>query len=158
MPQKNRRQQGRPRRNSESTSLLLVVGERPPNRKSSQFATTGQSTHPAVCWRLTPSSHDLNRPEAKRIRVKLTNFNIAKIDLVEVFIDLLEAESFKSKDLADEYTAFMPADVAAVIHSAEQKPIRINELDQISRQEYRTWPIYAASNFFRPTNSALELA
>jgi hypothetical protein len=51
---------------------------------------------------LTPSSHDLNRPEAKRFRVKLTNFNIAKIDLVEVFIDLLEAKSFKSKDLADE--------------------------------------------------------
>ncbi len=46
MPQKNRRQQGRPRRNSESTSLLLVVGERPPNRKSSQFATTGQTTRP----------------------------------------------------------------------------------------------------------------
>ena len=46
MPQKNRRQQGRPRRNSESTSLLFVVGERPPNRKSSQFATTGQTTRP----------------------------------------------------------------------------------------------------------------
>ena len=27
MPQKNRRQQRRPRRNSESTSLLLVMGE-----------------------------------------------------------------------------------------------------------------------------------
>ena len=63
---------------------------------------SGQRTHPAVCWRLTPSSHDLNRPEAKRFRVKLTNFDIAKIDLVEVFIDLLEAKSFKSKDLADE--------------------------------------------------------
>jgi hypothetical protein len=31
------------------------------------------------------SSHDLNRPEAKRVRVKLTNLNILKIDLVEVF-------------------------------------------------------------------------
>ena len=48
------------------------------------------------------SSHDLNRPEAKRFRVKLTNFDIAKVDLVEVFIDLIETKSFKSKDLADE--------------------------------------------------------
>jgi 3-dehydroquinate dehydratase len=49
---------------------------------------------------LTPniySSHDLNRPEAERFRVKLTNLNIPKIDLVEVFIDLLEAENLKSK-------------------------------------------------------------
>ncbi len=90
------------------------------------------------------SSHGLNRPEAKGFRIKLTNLNIPKIDLVKVLLDLLETESLKSKDLADEYTAFMPADVAAVVHSAEQKPIRINELDQISRQEYRTWPIYAA--------------
>jgi hypothetical protein len=47
------------------------------------------------CRKLTPnihSSHDLNRPEAKRFRAKLTNLNIPKIDLVEVFIDLLEAE------------------------------------------------------------------
>jgi hypothetical protein len=90
------------------------------------------------------SSHELNRPEAKRFRVKLANLNIPKIDLIEVFVDLLEAENLKSKDLADEYTACMPADVAAVVHSAKHKPMRINELDQISRQEYRTWLIYAA--------------
>ena len=30
------------------------------------------------------SSHDPNRPEAKRFRVKLANLNIPKIDLVEV--------------------------------------------------------------------------
>ena len=35
----------------------------------------------------------MNRPEAKRFRVKLTNLNIPKIDLVDVFIDLLEAEN-----------------------------------------------------------------
>jgi hypothetical protein len=28
-------------------------------------------------------SHDLNRPEAKRFRVKLANLNIPKMDLVE---------------------------------------------------------------------------
>ena len=90
------------------------------------------------------SSHDLNRPEAKRFRVKLANLNIPKIDLVEVFTDLLEAESLKSKNLADEYPAFMPADVAAVVHSAKHKRMRINELDRISRQEHRTWLIYTA--------------
>jgi hypothetical protein len=35
------------------------------------------------------------------------------MDLVEIFIDLLEAENLKSKNLADEYNAFMPAYVAA---------------------------------------------
>jgi hypothetical protein len=64
------------------------------------------------------SSHDLNRPEAKRFRVKLANLNIPNIDLVEVFVDLLEAENLKSKNLADEYPAFVPANVAAVVHSA----------------------------------------
>jgi hypothetical protein len=80
------------------------------------------------------SSHDLNRPETKRFRVKLANLNITKIDLVEVFVDLLKAENLKSKNLADEYPAFVPADVAAVVHSAKHKPMRINELDRISRQ------------------------
>ena len=84
------------------------------------------------------SSHDLNRPEAKRFRVKLANLNIPKIDLVEVFTDLLEAENLKSKNLADEYTAFMPAYVAAVVHSPEHKSMRMNELDRISRQQHRT--------------------
>jgi hypothetical protein len=100
-----------------------------------------------ACRKLTSnfhSSHDLNRPEAKRFRVKLANLNIPKIDLVEVFIDLLEAENLKSKNLADEYPAFVPADVAAVVHSAKHKPTRINELDRISRQEHRTWLINAA--------------
>ena len=81
------------------------------------------------------SSDEPNRPEAKRFRFKLANLNIPKINLIEVFVDLLEAENSKSKDLADEYTAFMPADVAAVVHSAKHRPMRINELDQISRQE-----------------------
>ena len=90
------------------------------------------------------SSHDLNRPEAKRFRVKLTNLNIPKIDLVEVFVDLLKAENLKSKNLADEYPAFMPADVAAVVHSPEHKSHRIDVLDQISRKHHRTWLINAA--------------
>jgi hypothetical protein len=73
------------------------------------------------------SSHDLNRPEAKRLRVKLTNLNIPKINLVEVFIDLLQAKNFKSKNLADEYTAFMPAYVSVVVYSPEDESMRINE-------------------------------
>jgi hypothetical protein len=36
------------------------------------------------------------------------------MDLVKVFLDLLEAENLKSKDLANEHPALMPADVAAV--------------------------------------------
>jgi hypothetical protein len=31
------------------------------------------------------------------------------MDLVEVFVDLLEAENLKSKNLADEYPASVPA-------------------------------------------------
>jgi hypothetical protein len=65
------------------------------------------------------SSHDLSRPEAKRFRVKLANLNIPKIDPIEAFLDLLEAQNLKSRNLADGYTAFMPAYVAAVVHSPE---------------------------------------
>jgi hypothetical protein len=90
------------------------------------------------------SSHDLNRPEAKRFRVKLANLNIPKIDPVEVFIDLLETENLKSKNLTDENPAFMPTYVATIVHCSERKAMRINEVDRISRQEHRTWLIYAA--------------
>jgi hypothetical protein len=62
------------------------------------------------------SSHDLNRPEAKRFRVKLTDFNIAEIDLVETFINLLEADDLKSENFADKYPAFMPAYVGQTQH------------------------------------------
>jgi hypothetical protein len=65
-----------------------------------------------ACRKLTPnihSSHNLNRPEAKRFRVKLANLKIPKIYLVKIFLDLLEAENFKSKDLANEHPVFMPA-------------------------------------------------
>lgn len=98
------------------------------------------------CRKLTSkihSSRDLNRPKPTRFRVKLANLNISKIDLVEVFIDLLEAENLKSKNLADEYTAFMPAYIAVIVHSSEHKSMRISELDRISRQQDRTWLIYA---------------
>jgi hypothetical protein len=74
------------------------------------------------------SSHDLNRPEAKRFRVKLTNLDIPEIDLVETFINLLEADDLKSENFADKYPAFMPAYVAAVVHSPEHDSMRINEL------------------------------
>jgi hypothetical protein len=52
-----------------------------------------------ACRKLSPnihSSHDLDRPEAKRFRVKLTNHNIPEIDLVTIFIGMLEAENLES--------------------------------------------------------------
>jgi hypothetical protein len=85
-----------------------------------------------ACRKLTSnihSSHDLNRPEAKRFRVKLANLNIAEIYFVRIFLDLLEAENLKSKDLANEHPAFMPADVAAVVNSPEFKSLRMNVLN-----------------------------
>jgi hypothetical protein len=66
------------------------------------------------CRKLTSdvdSSQDLNRPEAKRFHAELTDLNILGIDLVKVFINLLEAENLKSEYLADEDTAFVPDDL-----------------------------------------------
>ena len=141
-------------------SVLLYLSDRPSVFKSTPCGTChgfkSASVYRSALFRVdvqptrrkwTPSihsSHYLDRSEAKLFRVKLTNLNIPKIDLVEVVVDLLEAENLKSKNLADEYPAFVPADVAAVVHSAKHKPMRINELDRISRQEHRTWLIYAA--------------
>ena len=72
--------------------------------------------------------------EAKRFRVKLANLNIPKIDFVKVFLDLLQTENFKSKDLANEHPVFMPADVAAVVDSPEFKSHRIDVLDWVARK------------------------
>jgi hypothetical protein len=77
-----------------------------PNRQVKSFSldylrkSSPQVVANSDCRKLTPSilsSHDLNWPEAKRFRVKLTDLNISKIDLVKVFIDLLEAENLKSE-------------------------------------------------------------
>jgi len=106
-----------------------------------------ESTNPVhlavkpACRKLTSnfhSSHDLNRSKAKGLRVKFTNLDIPEIHLIETFINLLEAENLKSKNLADEYPAFVPADVAAVVHSTEDESTRINELIRIPRQQHRT--------------------
>jgi len=45
MPQKNRRQQGQPRKILSSLRCCWLWAKRPLNRKSSQFTTTGQTTH-----------------------------------------------------------------------------------------------------------------
>jgi hypothetical protein len=101
-----------------------------------------------ACRKLTSNIHssdDLNRPEAKRFRVKLANLNIPKIYFVRIFLDLLEAENLKSKDLANEHPAFMPADVAAVVNSPEFKSLRMNMLDEIARKRgsrrTRSWEL-----------------
>jgi hypothetical protein len=78
-----------------------------------------------ACRKLTPnihSSHNLNRPEAKRFRVKLANLKIPKIYLVKIFLDLREAENFKSKDLANEHPVFMPAE--PVLSDAKPSPAK----------------------------------
>jgi hypothetical protein len=49
--------------------------------------------------------------------------------LVKIFLVLLEAENLKSKDLANEHPALMPADVAAVVDSLEFRYHRIDVLN-----------------------------
>jgi hypothetical protein len=46
---------------------------------------------------IRPSPHDLNGSEPHCFCIKLANLNIPKIDLVEIFIDLLEAENLKAR-------------------------------------------------------------
>ena len=75
-------------------------------RNRNSLTKNEQSMRLLAYWKLTSkihSSRDLNRPEAKRFRVKRTNLGIPKIDFVEVSIDPLEAENLKSKNFADEY-------------------------------------------------------
>jgi hypothetical protein len=81
----------------------------------SVFSASGRKAGCRKATSIIHSSHDLNWSEAKRFHVKFANVNIAKTDFVEVFVDLLEAENLKSKDLANEHPAFMPAYVAAVV-------------------------------------------
>jgi hypothetical protein len=60
---------------------------------------------------------------------KFTNLNIPKIDLVKVFLDLLEAETLQSKDLANEHPACMSAEGAAMVDPPEFKALRIHVRD-----------------------------
>jgi hypothetical protein len=95
---------------AEESSLATYVTMAATSSTGEPFLNSRQHTKLAEktdSWKLTSnihSSHDLKRPEAKRFRVRLTNLNIPKIDHVEVFIDLLEAENLKSKNLTDEYS------------------------------------------------------
>jgi hypothetical protein len=88
-------------------------------------------------------SHHLNRPEAKRLCAKLANLKIPEMDLIEVFIDLLEAENLKSKNLANERGLYASSCRRCCVLPGAQTA-RIKELDRTASQQHRTWLINAA--------------
>jgi hypothetical protein len=83
----------------------VTIGDSIFVRNRNSLNKNEQSMRSLACRKLTPnihSSHDLNRQEAKHFLVKLTNLNIPRNDLVEVFIDLLEAERLRPKNFDDD--------------------------------------------------------
>jgi len=50
--------------------------------------------------------------ESQLRHVQLAEFDLSKVNPENLLIHFLEAEIFEGEDLADEHTAFVPADIA----------------------------------------------
>ncbi len=74
--------------------------------------------HPASMSRTKPW------PEPKIVDIELPYFKIAKVDFVEVVVDLFQTDVLPTENLADEDPALVPTDVACIVHPSRLKMSR----------------------------------
>jgi hypothetical protein len=76
------------------------------------------------------SAHDLHRPKSQRFNVELSNFEIAGKYPIKVFPHHFKAEILEAKNLTDEGSTLMPANITAVVHPAGQESFWVDILEQ----------------------------
>ena len=85
----------------------------------------------------TVSDHPSRRSEAKLFGIKLSDLHVSKENSVKPGRYQLDAQLFEAEYFADEHSVFVPADVAAIVDSSQQKTLRVRELWQLARQPDR---------------------
>jgi hypothetical protein len=84
--------------------------------------------------------------ETKFFGIEFSDLHVSKEDFIKPWCDQLDAQLFEAKDLADEHSVLVPADVAAIVDSSLQEPLRIYERWQLSRQSDRAGSVETCGN------------
>jgi hypothetical protein len=68
----------------------------------------------------------VHRPETQSFNVELSDLDITEEDLVKVFLYLLDAKLFKTKDLADKDPILVPTDVSTIVDPSGDEALRVD--------------------------------
>jgi hypothetical protein len=80
------------------------------------------SNVPSQQWR----SGTKPRPESQIADIELANFQVAEVDSIEVVVNFFETDVLSSEHLTYKDAAFVPTDVACIVHSTSLEVFRID--------------------------------
>jgi hypothetical protein len=83
------------------------------------------------------SDHSPCSSKTKLFHIEFSDFHVSKEDSVKPWCDQLKRQLFEAEYLADEDSAFVPADVAAIVHPSQKETLRVRELRQLAWQSDR---------------------
>lgn len=88
----------------------------------------------ASAFRAAGSDYSPRRSEAELFRIEFSDLHVAKEDPVKFWCDQLESQFFKAEHLADEDSVLVPAYVAAIVHTPEEKILWVGVLRHLAWQ------------------------
>ncbi len=95
---------------------------------------------------LTASEHLSRSSEAKLFGIEFSYLHVSKEDSIKPRGDQLDSQLFEAEYFADENSALVPANVAAIVDSSQLEPLRVLELRQLPRQSYRAGDVKTRGN------------
>ncbi len=96
---------------------------------------------------LTGSEYPSRSSEAKLFGIEFSYLHVSKEDSsIEARCDQLDSQLFEAEYFADENSALVPANVAAIVDSSQLEPLRVLELRQLPRQSYRAGDVKTRGN------------
>ena len=86
-----------------------------------------------MCIHPAGSDYSPCRPKTQLFCIELSDLHVSKEDSVKPWRDRIERQFFEAEYLADEDSIFVPADIAAIVHSSEKNTLRVLVLRQLAR-------------------------
>ena len=83
------------------------------------------------------SDHSPCSSKTKLVRIEFSDLHVSKEDSVKRWCDQFKSQFLEAEYLADEDSVFVPADVAAIVHSPQKETFRVRELRQLAWQSDR---------------------
>jgi hypothetical protein len=81
---------------------------------------------------LANSDHSPCSSKTNLFRIEFSDLHVSKEDSIKPRCDQLKCQLFEAEDFADEDSAFVPADIAAIIHPSQKETLRVRELRQLA--------------------------
>jgi hypothetical protein len=75
--------------------------------------------------------------KTKLFHIEFSDLHVSKEYSIKPRCDQLDSQLFEAEYFADEDSVLVPADIAAIVDSSQQKTLRVRELWQFARQSDR---------------------